>query len=367
MLEMAIGLVSLSGLTAFLALLLEWADSYFADYGECHISINGGEKVLTVQGGGKLLGTLMDNGIFVPSACGGRGSCGLCKVKVLEGGGPILPTETPYMEPQEIEDKVRLSCQIKVRNDLVIEIPEELFLIKEYQTRVAAIRELTHNIKEITLKLVDPPEIAFKPGQFIQLEVPEYEASPEPVYRAYSMCSAASRPTEVKLVITRVEKGIATTYIHDYLKEGDPVTINGPYGEFYLRDTDREILMIGAGSGLAPLMSLLHQMADEGIQRKATLFFGVRAKKDLFYVDELEAFKQKLPDFDYVLVLSSPDPEDHWDGETGLVTDAVERRFDDLSEMEAYLCGNPLMIDAAVKLLTSKGIPEERIYYDKFG
>lgn len=366
MAQLLLGLLTLSGLTALLAVFLEAADSYFADYGECTIRINEGDKELTVEGGNKLLSSLMDAGIFIPSACGGRGSCGLCKLKVLEGGGPILPTETPYMEPDELQAHVRLSCQVKVRNDLTIQIPPELFLIRAYRTRVAGLRDLTHLIREVHLQLEDPPEMVFKPGQYIQFEVPAYEGSPEPVYRAYSLASAASDRHSIKLAITRVENGLATTYVHRFLRPGDEVTINGPYGDFYLREGDRDMVMIGTGSGLAPLLSILYQMAEAGSERKVTLFFGVKEKKDLFYQDEIHSIAQKLPHFRYVPVLSEPVAEDQWQGATGYVTDVMAEQVQDGSNAEAYLCGNPLMIDAAVKLLQQIGVTEDRIFFDKF-
>ncbi|MGQ9670944.1 MAG: NADH:ubiquinone reductase (Na(+)-transporting) subunit F [Desulfosoma sp.] len=361
------GLLLLSGLCAVLALLLEAANTVFADYGPCRITINEGAKEFTVKGGGRLLSTLMDQGVFIPSACGGRGSCGLCKVTVLEGGGPILPTETPYMNDEELRRGTRLSCQVRLRGDVRLEIPEAFFLIKEFRTQVVGLKPLTPFIKEVHLKLIEPQEIVFKPGQFIQFQVPEYEGSSEPVYRAYSIASPASLNTEIKLVVTRVERGIATTYIHDILKVGEGVIINGPYGDFYLRRSDRPMVMIGTGSGLAPLMSILYQMAEEPIDRPCTLYFGVRSQQDLFYQDEIHGLMRALPRFRYVPVLSEPSLENHWDGETGLVTDAVARDVTDGSQLEAYLCGNPLMINAAVKLLTAKGVTEDRIFFDKFG
>ncbi len=367
MVSLVLGLLSLSGLCAFLALLLEAAHAVFADYGPCRISINGGAKELSLKGGGRLLGTLMDQGIFIPSACGGRGSCGLCKVRVLEGGGPLLPTETPYLNAEEMGNGTRLSCQVRVRTDIIIQIPEAFFLIKEFRARVVGLKPLTPFIKEVHLKLVDPPEIVFKPGQFIQFQVPEYEGSPEPVYRAYSIASPARLKNEIKLVITRVERGVATTYIHTLLKQGEEVRINGPYGDFYLRHSDREMVMIGTGSGLAPLMSILYQMADEGIDRPCTLYFGVKNRRDLFYQEEIQKLAEKLPRFRYVPVLLQPLPEDQWNGRTGFVTDAVAQDVTDGSTMEAYLCGNPLMINAAVKLLMERGITEDRIFFDKFG
>jgi len=256
MAEILLSLVALSCLGAGLAFLLEVADSYLGFYGECHIDINAGEKELTVQGGGSLLSTLMDHGIFIPSACGGRGSCGYCKVKVHEGGGPLLPTETPWLVPEEVEGDVRISCQVKVREDMDIEIPPELFLIKEFRSRVEGLRDLTHEMKELRLRLIEPDTIIFKPGQYIQFQVPEYEQCPESVYRAYSIASPSREPNGISLIVTRVPGGLATTYIHEILKERDEVTFNGPYGDFYLRDSTREIFLVATGSGLAPIMSI---------------------------------------------------------------------------------------------------------------
>jgi Na+-transporting NADH:ubiquinone oxidoreductase subunit F len=179
MTQLLLSLLALSGLGALLAFFLEVADSYLGFYGECQIRINEGEKELQVSGGETLLSSLMDQGIFIPSACGGRGSCGYCKVKVFEGGGPLLPTETPWLEPEEVEDNVRLSCQIKVRGDIDIEIPPELFLIKEFRSQVEGIRDLTDDIKEVHLRLIEPDTITFKPGQYIQFQVPEYEECPK--------------------------------------------------------------------------------------------------------------------------------------------------------------------------------------------
>ncbi len=366
MAQLLLSLVALSCLGAGLALLLEVADSYLGFYGECQIDINQGEKELQVQGGGTLLSTLMEQGIFIPSACGGRGSCGYCKVKVLEGGGPVLPTETPWLEPDEVEGKVRISCQIKVREDINIEIPPELFLIKEFRTQVEGIRNLTDDIKELRLRLIEPDTITFKPGQYIQFQVPEYEQCPESVYRAYSIASAVHEPTGITLVVTKVPEGLATTFIHEVIREGDEISLNGPYGEFYLRDSAREIFFVAGGSGLAPVMSMLYQMAEEKITRNATLVFGARHKKGLFYVEEIEALKERLPNLKVIFALSNPQEEDRWDGERGRVTDVLEKIIKNGANKEAYLCGSPGMVEACVELLTKKGISQELIFYDKF-
>lgn len=356
---------AISAISTFLALLMVIADATIANYGEVTITINK-EKKLNVRGGSSLLSTLGSEQIFIPSACGGRGSCGLCKVKVLSGIDQYLPTELPWMTEEEIERNIRLSCQVKVKNDFDIEIPEELFNVKQFQCLVESMRDLTYDIKEVTLKLKEPSEITFTPGQFIQLQIPEYELTSEPVYRAYSISSTPGDNNRVELEIRYVPEGIATTFVHRYLQEGDEVVLNGPYGEFYLRNTDRDILFIAGGSGMAPIKAILYDMVDKGIDRNIYYFFGARSKNDLFLVDEMRELEKKLPNFTFVPALSAPEPEDNWEGETGLITDVLDRNIDSGENKEAYLCGSPGMIDAAVNVLRTKGIPEELIYYDKF-
>ncbi len=366
MVAILIGLLAMSGLAALMALLLEVADSYFGFYGEVKIAINQGDRELTVNGGSSLLSTLMGQGIFVPSACGGRGSCGYCKVKVTEGAGPVLPTETPYLEPQELKDNVRLSCQIKVRGSLSIEIPPELFLIKEFRSKVAGLRLLSDNIKELKLQLLDPVKIEFKAGQFIQFQVPEYEGCEESVYRAYSVASAASDTAGISLIVTRVPQGLATTYIHDFLKEGDEVIFNGPHGDFFLRDSDRDIFLVATGSGMAPIMSLLNKIADEKIERRVVFVFGARHKGDLFYLDEIRELQKRIPNMEFYTVLSKP-PEEGWDGEKGRVTDVLQKCITSGDSLQGYICGNPAMVESVDKLMQEKGVPAEHIFYDKFG
>ncbi|MGI6538974.1 MAG: NADH:ubiquinone reductase (Na(+)-transporting) subunit F [Caldicoprobacterales bacterium] len=355
----------ISGMGVLLAAVLTLAERFLLNYGICKIIINK-DREIEVKGGNHLLGSLIQNDIFIPSACGGRGSCGLCKVKVLSGGGPLLPTETPYLTKEEQENNVRLSCQVKVREDIEIEIPEELFNIREYTTRVEKIEELTHDIKTLTLRFLNGEEMDFRPGQYVQIKVPKYGKNTEEVYRAYSIASSASRKDSIQLIIRRVPEGICTTYIFDYLKEGDLLDLNGAYGDFYLRDTDREIIYIAGGSGLAPIKSMLHQMEEEGISRKATFFFGCVGKRDLYYIDEMKAFEGKIPNFKFVPALSGAGENEGWDGETGLITEVVDRYIKDGSNMEAYLCGSPGMIDACIKVLYNKGVTDDRIFYDKF-
>jgi Na+-transporting NADH:ubiquinone oxidoreductase subunit F len=354
-----------SAITTALALLLIIADATIANYGEVMVTINN-EKKLFVDGGQPLLATLKAEEVFIPSACGGRGSCGLCKVRVLDGAGDILPTELPWLTPEERADNVRLSCQCKVKRDVSIAVPKELLSVRQYQTEVASLRDLTYDIKEVTLKLLEPRAMDFTAGQFIQFEVPAYELTREPVYRAYSIASASTDAGTIQLHIRKVPNGICTTYVHDHLAEGERITINGPHGEFYLRDTDREIVFIAGGSGMAPIRSILYDMAANNSQRKAAYYFGAAAKRDLFLVDEMREFENKLANFTFVPALSSPRDDDDWRGERGLITEVVERNVTNGSNSEAYLCGSPGMINAAVKSLITRGVAEDRIYYDKF-
>lgn len=351
--------------TTLLAVLMVIADAFINNYGEVTLHIND-DKELTVEGGMSLLSSLKEHEIFIPSACGGRGSCGLCKLKVTGGAGELLPTEIPWLTSEEQEDNVRLSCQVKVRNDMHINIPEEMLSVKQFTATVSSIRDLTYDIKEVSIALNDPGSIDFQAGQFMQLEVPAYELTDEPVYRAYSIASRPSEHKKVELEIRYVPNGICTTYVHKHLKEGDTVTLNGPYGEFHRSDTEKEMICIAGGSGMAPVKSILLDMVDKNIDRKVQYFFGARAVRDLFLVDEMKALESQLPRFTFIPALSAPDPEDNWEGDTGLITEVVARHVSNASDKEAYLCGSPFMIDACIKTLTGLGMPEESIFYDKF-
>jgi Na+-transporting NADH:ubiquinone oxidoreductase subunit F len=361
-----ISVLVISGIGAILALLLELADRFIADYGECRITVNK-EKELKVQGGSPLLFSLQDEGIFIPSACGGKGTCAYCKVKVLEGGGPVLPTETPYISSEELEKNVRLSCQVKVRNDLSIEIPEDLFMIKEFKVRVERLEDLTPYIKGVTLAIVGPEEsLTFKPGQYIQLEIPKYKLSSTPEFRAFSMASIPEEHQKIELYVGLVEKGIVSTYIHDYLKEGDELVMRGPFGNFYYLESDRDILMIATGTGLAPIMSILRYMQKEKIQRKTTLFFGTRIEEDLYCVEELKNLEKELSDFTYVPTLSRVPDSSPWEGERGRVTGLIEKNVAQGANLDVYICGNAEMVESCLKALKNKEIPEKFFYFDKF-
>lgn len=365
MIELLIAVGVMCAITTGLAVLLVIADAFIANYGECSITVNG-RKTLTVPGGRPLLSVLKDQRIFIPSACGGRGSCGLCKVTVLEGGGAVLPTETPWLTPEERKANIRLSCQLKVKRDLSIEIPEELFSVRQYAAQVVGLSDLTYDIKEVRLKLIDPAEIAFTAGQYIQIEVPPYALTDEPVYRAYSIASDPAETGVIELEIRYVPNGICTTYVHKHLKVGDAVTMNGPYGSFGLRPTDREIICVAGGSGMAPIQAMLLEMARVRNPRPCRYFFGAKAKRDLFLVERMRELERVLPNFRFIPALSAPAPGDEWEGETGLITDVVGRHLQDASNAEAYLCGSPLMIDACLPVLRGKGMLEENIFFDKF-
>ena len=270
--EILITTVAISGISAIFAFLLTLADRTIGNYGEVSLIINE-EKEYTVQGGSSLLSTLIEEKIFIPSACGGKGTCGYCKVRVLDGGGPILSTEIPFMSQEEIDKGVRLSCQCKVKENIKIEIPEELFNVKEYFAHVEEMEDVTSVIKRLKLKLPEGEEINFKPGQFIQLKAPLYEGNDEEVYRAYSIASSPFEKNYIELFIGYVPNGICTTYVHKHLKVGDTVQINGPYGDFYFHeDSDREIILVAAGTGIAPILSILRYMKEKNINRKATFF-----------------------------------------------------------------------------------------------
>lgn len=364
--EILITTIALSGISAIFALLLTLADRTIGNYGEVKLTINESKEYI-VSGGSSLLSTLIEEKIFIPSACGGKGTCGYCKVQIHEGGGPVLPTETPFLTEEELKDNVRLSCQCKVKQDIKIQIPEELFNVKEYFATVVEIEDMTSVIKRLLIRLPEGEEINFKPGQFIQLKAPLYDGNDEEVYRAYSIASSPSDKTHIELFIGYVPGGKCTTYVHKHLKAGDTVQINGPYGDFYFQDdNDREIVMVAVGTGIAPILSILNHMKEENIQRKATFYFGAKTPDDLFLLDYFKDLEENLYDFKFIPTLSRVIEEHNWNGECGRVNNALDKYLIDIENKEAYLCGSPPMIDTVVENLINKGLPEELIFFDKF-
>ncbi len=354
-----------AGISSFLALLLVIADFFFANYGECKININK-KKEIVIKGGDSLLSTLNEQKIFLPSACGGRGSCGFCKCKVESGGGPLLPTEKPFLSAEEIKDNMRLSCQVKVKEDIEIRIPEDIFNIKKFRAKVVDIKDMTHDIKEITFKLIEPTEIDFKAGQYVQLVSPRYGKVRQSISRAYSISCSPDQIGSIELIIRKVPEGICTTWVHEYLKIGDEVNFTGPFGDFFIRDTETDMLFVAGGSGKAPIKSMLEYLAKRKSKRRMGYFFGARQRKELYHTEMFENLEKEMYDFKYYPILSQPTEACEWDGRCGYVLPFFDEFIKYPNNTEAYLCGSPGMIAACVKDLIKRGIHEEKIYYDSF-
>lgn len=403
-------LVSLSVFTAvvaFLVGLLLLIEARVVHKGDCAIVVNGDEeKRLLVPSGMTLLSALVSNEILLPSACGGSGSCGMCRCKVESGGRDIMPTELSHLSRTEIKDNIRIACQVKVREDMRIRIPDEIFHIKRYNATVVSNENVATFIKELVLELDPGEEIEYRSGAYVQIDVPEYEASfkdfsvaekfrdiwdrfdlwkfrvkaEEPIYRAYSM---ASSPGEKILRFTiriatpppsagaDAPPGIGSSYVF-HLKPGDRVILSGPYGDFFIKDTDREMCFVGDGAGMAPMRShIFHLLRTEKTSRKMSFWYGARSKKEMFYDDEFRGLAKTHPNFSYHVALSEPQPEDHWEGLEGYIhqclLDTYLKDHPDPTEIEYYLCGPPPMIESVEKMLDDLGVEPEMIAYDKFG
>ena len=352
------------GVLVGLSALLTVAERLLINYGICQVDINAGERPLEVEGGQTLLSALIGEQIYIPSACGGRGSCGYCKITVLSGGGPVLPTEMPYLTRKEVRSGVRLACQVKVREDVQVQIPEELLSVMLFSSTTESAVDLTHDIKEIRLGLNEPAEISQRPGQYVQVQAP---SSDGPVFRAYSISSAAQESGVVELLVRLIPGGIGSTYLHG-LNKGDPVTFTGPYGEFRLNeDPEVEIVCVGGGCGMAPMKNIIYTMYDRWPDRVCWLFFGCRTTRDVFYLDQFKKLAEERPNFRVIYALSDPlEPEEQWDGEAGFVHLSVDKHLDSGVKRQAFLCGPPPMIDAVTRVLEEKGLRPEDIFYDKF-
>ncbi len=359
---------SISLISVALAIVISLAERVLNNYGTCKIDINDGEKVLEIEGGSSLLTTLAQQKIFIPSACGGKATCGLCKVQIKEGAGVLLPTEEPYLTQKERESDFRLSCQVKVKGDMVIYIPEELFNIKEYMSTVEKITDLTHDIKHVHMRLHDNEEIRFKAGQFVQFYTKPYAKIREEVFRAYSIASPPSVNNYIDLIIRRVPDGIATGYVHDALKEGDEVRLSGPYGDFYLRGGEgiHTLVLIAGGSGMAPMYSLIYDIIERELDYEIYYFFGAVTTRDIFYVEEFAELEKRHPKFHFVPALSGSTEGDGWEGEKGTVVDVMRRHVPDADGKEAYLCGGPGMLNASISALHEIGFTDDAIFFDKF-
>lgn len=390
----------------FLVALIAFIKAKVIKPGDCKVFINDDPNPIVVPAGGSLLSTLASNKIFIPSACGGGGTCAMCKCQVLEGGGSILPTETGQISRKMQKEHYRLSCQVKVRNDLKIRIPDEIFHIKKFDCTVKSNRNVATFIKELVLQLPPGEHLDFKAGGYIQIDIPPYEIeykkfsiekqfhpdwdkyklwdlkakNDEEVFRAYSM---ACHPAEEGIIMLNVRiatpppnnmslpPGKASSYIFN-LKPGDKATVSGPYGEFFIKDTDREMLYIGGGAGMAPMRShLFHLFHTLKSKRKVSFWYGARSKREMFYTEDFENIEKQFSNFKYNVALSAALPEDNWKGMTGFIHQAVLENYlknhPEPEEIEYYLCGPPMMLDAVQKMLDSLGVPKEMIAFDSFG
>ena len=364
-------------------------------------------NTLQTVAGGTLLGTLATNKIFIPSACGGKGTCGVCTVKVNDGGGAILPTELSHVSRGEAREGVRLSCQVKVKQDMKIEVPPEVFNVRKWTCKVRSNHNVATFIKELVLELPVGENVPFRAGGYIQIECPpgvvpyrdfqiedEYRTDwdkfdlwrytstvEEPVVRAYSM---ANYPEEKGVITLNVRiasppprgpEGIPPGKMSSYmfsLKPGDDVVISGPFGEFFAKETDAEMLFIGGGAGMAPMRShIFDQFFRLGTSRKISFWYGARSLREAFYVDHFDKIQAKFPNFDWQLALSEPLPEDAWKGKTGFIHQVVYdnylRDHPAPEDVEFYLCGPPMMIKACMEMLDSLGVEPENILFDDFG
>ncbi len=407
---------TLAAIIIFLAIiwmlvaLLLYVRKRLVPEGKVKITING-EKEIEHERGCTLLQALSDEQVFVPSACGGGGSCGTCKGKVLSGGGEILPTELAHISRKMAADHYRLFCQVKVRENMAIEIPKEFFGIKKWTCKVVSNHNVATFIKELVLQLPEGESMDFRSGGYVQIDIPrcvvkyadievdepfrrDWEMmglfdlkmrNPAGTIRAYSM---ANHPAENHIVMLnvrvaippinrktrRMEKvnpGVSSSYIFS-LKPGDEVTVSGPYGDFFVQDSDREMMFIGGGAGMAPMRShIFDQFKNKHTQRKTTFWYGGRSRKELFYKEEFEQLAAEHDNFEFHIALSDAQPSDNWTGYTGFIHEVIYENYlknhPNPEDIEYYICGPPMMLQAVLKMLDSLGVTSEMIHYDDFG
>lgn len=400
-----ISMLIFSGVVLTLVIVLLFVESKVTSKGSHNILINNNtDKAIRVAGNPSLLSALSGQDIFLPSACGGSGSCGMCKCEVTKGGGSILPTELAHLSRKDKLSNKRLSCQLKVKEDLEIKVPESIFGIKKVNATVVSNENVASFIKELVLKPEEP--IEFEAGAYIQIDVPEYDIAfkdfhidskyvsewkkynlldlaakgIKPGFRAYSLANPPHDNTILMMNVriatpppgaSGIPPGFGSSYIFG-LKPGDKVTISGPYGDFMAQATDKEMCFIGGGAGMAPLRShILCQLEGKcDTSRKLTYWYGARSLKELFYDEEFKELAKKHDNFDYMVALSSPEPEDNWTGQTGFIHEHLCNEYlckhEDPTEIEFYLCGPPPMIDAIINALYDLGVEDDMIHYDKF-
>lgn len=406
MTEIILGVVMFTGIVLLLVWLIEFAKSKLVPSGNVNILIND-QKTVTVPVGGKLLSALASNDIFVSSACGGGGTCAQCRVKVLDGGGEILPTELGHISKREAREGERLSCQVAVKQDLKIEVPPEVFETKKWQCTVRSNRNVATFIKELVLEVPEGESVGFKAGGFIQIEVPPHELEystfaveeeyredwdkynlwkhkskvTDTTIRAYSM---ANYPGEKGIIMLNVRvatppprapdgtpPGVVSSYIFN-LKPGDKVTISGPYGEFFIQETPAEKVYIGGGAGMAPLRSHTFELFKSlHTDCKVSYWYGGRSLREMFYEEEFEKLAEENPNFSWHVALSEPQPEDNWTSYTGFIHQVLHDEYlkdhPAPEDCEYYICGPPMMLQAVLKMLESLGVESENIHFDDFG
>ncbi len=328
------------------------------------IDINSGRRTVEATHDERLFFALDRSGVHLPSACGGRGICGLCRTRVLSGGGEANDTERHHLSKAEIGDGVRLSCQLSVQGDLSIEVSESVLKARRFEAAVSCKRRLTYDMLEVRFELDEAVSVADRPGQFIRLEVPQEGG---PVHRAYSISSLASEKGVVETVVRLVPDGVGSLYVHR-LEVGDRVAFVGPYGEFELdQDPEVAVVCVGGGSGISPIKNLIYSIYERWPERECWLFFGCRGTRDVFYYDEFHELARAHPSFHVHYALSEPEEGADWDGETGFIHLSVEKHLEkSTAGRQVFLSGPPPMVEAAMKVLEGKGITRESMYYDKF-
>ena len=329
------------------------------------IDLNDGLMRVEAPAGNELLDALNERGILLPTICGGRGLCGRCRITVLDGGGPVTPMEHERLSPDQLGAGLRLACQVDLQGDLAVRVPVELLDARPFRGRVEEMTDLTYDIKLIRIRLTAPERMQFSPGQYIKLDVPP-GVGPGMTSRAFSIASEPSDEGHLDLIVRLNPDGVCTNWMFHRLKAGQGVTFNGPYGEFGLSGSDRGMVWVAGGSGMSAFRSILRHMVRTGVRRKCTLFFGAVAGRDLYMQDELRQTADEHDWFTFVPALSAPAEDDNWSGQTGLITEVLDRRLDADSDDEAYLCGKPDMIAAAMEVLAGKGIAPDRMFYDEF-
>ncbi len=330
------------------------------------IVVNDGERVINAPRGRPLLFNLMAERIFMPSACGGRASCGQCRVRITSGADAHAAEEHVILSAEEMARGVHLACQTKGYRELHVQLPAGYLHARQYPCRVRAIRDPAPGLREVDLDLDDAAGMPFVAGQYVQFILPGTERNAQPVYRAYSVASAPSCPQRLMLLVALVAGGACTPYVFERLATGDAVTINGPFGGFIVRPGSRALLFVAGGSGIAPVRAMLLDLAERGVERPVTFFYSARTAADLVYRADMEQLAARLPGFRFIPILSHPKPADAWTGEIGGMPAALARLLPILDHYEAYLCGGPGLIDASIGALVSRGLDRELVFFDKF-